>query len=283
MFVLPLAERLIRRRLVSLGISSRYHDTPQGRIHYYEVQGEGAVPPLVILHGFGASASSYGRVLALLRRRVGKLWAPEAPAHGFSTAANPRLTVDDAYAAVSDFIAAHVREPAVIFGNSLGGAFAIRHALEHPERVRGLILSSPAGALLDAQDFAALTGYFRVRSLTQARELLDRLYHEPPWFNRLLAPDVLRRFAIGPLRHCLESFRPEHMFTPEDLAALTPPTLLLWGRSERLLPAASLEFFRRVLPPHVRIEEPEDFGHCPYLDRPRALADKIAAFVEELR
>jgi pimeloyl-ACP methyl ester carboxylesterase len=283
MFVLPLAERMIRRRLVSIGIASRYHATRQGRIHYYEVQGEAGGPPLVILHGFGASASSYGRVLALLRRRVGRIVAPEAPAHGFSSSASGRLTVDDAYAALCDFLDAHVREPAIFFGNSLGGAFSIRYALEHPARVRGLLLASPAGALLDAQDFAALTGSFRVRSLAQARDLLDRLYHEPPWYNRLLAPDVLRRFALGPLRHCLESFRPEHMFTPDELAALAPPTLILWGRSERLLPGASLEFFRRALPGHVRIEEPEDFGHCPYLDRPRAVADKIAAFVDELR
>ena len=68
-----------------------------------------------------------------------------------------------------------------------------------------------------------------------------------------------------------------------ELAALQPPTLILWGRSERLLPSASLEFFRRAVPAHVRIEEPDEFGHCPYLDRPRAVADRIAAFVDELR
>lgn len=283
MFLLPLANRLIRRRLQSIGITSDYHPTQQGRLHYYEVRGEANTPPLVILHGFGASASSYGRVLALLRRRVGRVLAPEAPAHGFSSSAGARITVDDVYAAVADFLAARVREPAVLFGNSLGGAFAIRYALEHPDRVRGLLLSSPAGALLDAQDFAALTSSFRVRSLAQARELLDRLYHEPPWYNALLAPDILRQFGVGPLRHCLESFRPEHMFTPDELAALKPPTLMLWGRSERLLPTASLEFFRRTLPAHVRVEEPPDFGHCPYLDRPRAVADRIADFVDELR
>lgn len=283
MFVLPLAERMIRRRLVALGVASRYHPTPQGKIHYYEARGEGHGPPLVILHGFGASGSSYARVIAMLRRRVSKIYVPEAPAHGFSSSVSDRLTVDDAYAALSDFLETHVREPAVVFGNSLGGAFAIRHALEHPTRVHGLLLASPAGALLDAQDFAALTSSFRVRSLGQARDLLDRLYHEPPWYNALLAPDVLRRFATGPLRHCLESFRPEHMFTPDELAALAPPTLILWGRSERLLPTASLEFFRRVVPSHVRIEEPAEFGHCPYLDRPRAVADRIAAFIDELR
>lgn len=285
MFVLPLTERVIRRRLHALGISSSYLATPQGRLHYYQARGATKGPPLVILHGFGASASSYGRVLAMLRRRVSEVIAPEVPAHGFSTAVLRDLTVDHAYEAIRDFLEhklAERGEPAVVFGNSLGGAFALRYALERPERVRGLFLSSPAGALLDAQDFAAVTASFRVRSLGQARALLDRLYHEPPWYNALLAPDILRRFALSPLRSVLESFRPEHMFTAEQLAGLRPPTVLQWGRSERLLPGASLEFFRRALPAHVRFEEPDGFGHCPYLDRPRALADRLVEFVEEL-
>ena len=281
MFVLPLAERLIRRRLQAIGITSGYHTTPQGRLHFYEVRGAGEAPPLVILHGFGASASGFGRVLALLRRRLGTILAPDAPAHGFSSARSG-LTIDDAYDALASFLSSRLREPAVLFGNSLGGAFAIRYALEHPEKVRALCLASPAGALLDAQDFASLTDSFRVRSLGQARDLLDRLYHEPPWYNVLLAPDILRRFNVGPLRHCLESARPEHMFTPDQLAALRPPTLVLWGRSERLLPGASLEYFRRALPDHVQIEEPDEFGHCPYLDRPGALTDRLLKFIQAL-
>lgn len=281
MFVLPIAERLIRRRLQAIGIKSGYHPTRHGKIHFYEVSGEGDAPPLVILHGFGASASSFGRMLALLRRKLGKIWAPEAPAHGFSRARG-RPTIDDVYDALAEFLSARLREPAVLFGNSLGGAFAIRYALERPEKVHALCLASPAGALLDAQDFAAMTGNFRIRSLAQAKGLLDRLYHEPPWYNALLAPDVMRRFSGGPLRHCLESARPEHMFTPEQLAELRPPTLLLWGRSERVLPGASLEYFRRALPRHVQFEEPDEFGHCPYLDRPAALSERLVRFIRSL-
>ena len=280
--LLPLAERMIRRRLHGLGITSARLTTAAGDLHYYKAGGPERLPPLVILHGFGANATSFARVLAHLHTRVGSILAPDAPAHGFSGARGAPLTVDLAYAGIAELLLRRLDEPAVLYGNSMGGAFALRFALEHPDRVRGLFLSSPAGAALDAQDFATLRGVFRVRSLGHARRLVDSLTHKPAWFNPLVTPDLLWRFGRGPLRAVLESFQPVHMFTAEQLADLRAPTLVQWGRSERILPPASLEFFRRALPPHVVFEEPEDFGHCPYMDRPRDVAVRIADYVRSL-
>jgi len=280
--LLSLAERMIRRRLHALGVRSGELTTAIGDLHFYEVEGPGDAPPLVIVHGFGANATSYARVLAHLRPRVGRILVPDLPAHGFSGARPQVMTVELAYAGLRELLMRKLERPAVLFGNSLGGAFALRFALDHPDRVRGLFLSSPAGAALDAQDFATLRDHFTVRSLGHARKLIDSLTHQPAWYNPLLTPDLLWRFGRGPLRAVLQSFAPEHMFTAEQLAPLRAPTLLQWGRSERVLPAASLEFFRRALPPHVVFEEPEDFGHCPYMDRPRDLAARIADYVQTL-
>jgi pimeloyl-ACP methyl ester carboxylesterase len=278
MIVLPVVERLIRRRLRSLGIASREVSTSAGDLHLYESHGPHPLPPLVILHGFGANATAFARVLAYLRTRVGRMLAPDAPAHGFSSLTGP-LSVDHAYTGLSELLVRELDRPAIIFGNSMGGAFAIRFALDHPDRVRGLFLSSPAGAAVDAQDFASLRDHFRVAGIRHARRLVDSLTHKPHWLNTILAPDILWKFSRGPLRDLLESFQPSHMFTTEQLAELRPRTHLVWGRSERVLPSASLEFFRRALPDHVTYEEPEDFGHCPHMDRPYVLAAKIAEFV----
>lgn len=280
--LLPLVERLTRRRLNGLGIVSGQQTTAIGDLHFYTTEGAQPLPPLVILHGFGASSTSFARVLAYLHTRVGPILAPDAPGHGFSSARNPGLTVDLAYAGLAELLLRRLDAPAILFGNSLGGAFALRFALEHPERVRGLFLSSPAGAALDAQDFANLQGSFRVGSLAHARRLADSLTHLPAWYNALIAPDLLWRFGRGHLRTVLESFQPAHMFTAEQLAELRTPTLVSWGRSERVLPPASLEFFRRALPSHVVFEEPEGFAHCPYMDRPRELGARIVEYLREL-
>ena len=65
---------------------------------------------------------------------------------------------------------------------------------------------------------------------------------------------------------------------PESLGALAMPILLLWGQSERLLPASSLAYLRRHLPGHAIIEEPAGFGHCPHFDDPARLATRLVEF-----
>jgi pimeloyl-ACP methyl ester carboxylesterase len=52
----------------------------------------------------------------------------------------------------------------------------------------------------------------------------------------------------------------------------------LWGRSEKLLPASALRYFRTHLPKHAIIEEPEGFGHTPQLEEPARLGDRVIAF-----
>ena len=61
--------------------------------------------------------------------------------------------------------------------------------------------------------------------------------------------------------------------------SLPMPILLLWGRSDRILPREHLEFYRGSLPAHAVIEEPEGFGHSPYLDDAAALSERMARFI----
>ena len=78
-------------------------------------------------------------------------------------------------------------EPAIIYGNSLGGALAIKYALHRPALVRSLVLVSPAGALLPDAEWEALVKTFNVTSPLEARRFLAPLYHRPPWFLALRA------------------------------------------------------------------------------------------------
>ena len=60
------------------------------------------------------------------------------------------------------------------------------------------------------------------------------------------------------------------------------PLLFLWGRSEKLLPASALRYFRAHLPAHAVIEEPVGFGHTPQLEVPGRLAERVLAFLGKL-
>ncbi|MCA9636459.1 MAG: alpha/beta hydrolase [Myxococcales bacterium] len=284
MYIVPLVEKLARRRLNRLGLRSRYVHTRDARIHLYEaIDDSRAGPPIVILHGLGASATSFGRVLAGLRGSAPRLLAPDAPGHGFSQAHRRCASSEELYVNLAEALDRELDEPAIVVGNSLGGAFAIRYAARNPERIAGLVLASPAGAPVTDAELDDLLGAFRIRDLRGANALTERLYHQPPWFRALIAPDLRRHFQQPFFQALVGALSQADTLSIDEVRSLQAPTLLLWGKSERLLPGSGLDFFREHLPAHAVIEEPEDFGHCPNLDRPRALAQRIAAFSRELQ
>jgi len=283
MYLLPLLDRYARRRLNARGIHSRFVDTPQARVHVYEARDARIKgPPIVVLHGLGASATSFGPVMARLQQVTPRLLAPEAPGHGFSRANRPTRGLNDLLESVTSVLQRELDEPAILVGNSLGGAMAIRYAARHPEHIAGLVLISPAGAPLPDPDFRELLSRFRIRSHRDALALFGRLYHRAPWFGALVAPDMRRHFRSPFFRALLETLTQDEALTQAEIAGLAAPVLFLWGQSERLLPGQSLDFFREHLPAHAKIVEPPAFGHCPHLDRPGEVARRIAEFSRDL-
>jgi pimeloyl-ACP methyl ester carboxylesterase len=278
--LLPFVEMAARLSLNMRGIESRMVDTGSARLHLYDARGQGALPSTVVLHGLGSAATPFGRLLLGLRPHVRRVLVPDLPGHGFSEAPGATVSADTLFATVAELLDPLAGEPLALVGNSLGGALALRYALEHPGRLRALILISPAGAQMTPPEWQALLESFRMQSVEDARRLLSRLYHRTPIYMPVFASglrDSLQRKAVVDM---LQSVTPLDLLSAERLGELTVPTLLLWGQSERLLPASSLAYFRRHLPAHVVIEEPAGFGHCPHIDDPARLAQRVVDFIE---
>jgi len=64
---------------------------------------------------------------------------------------------------------------------------------------------------------------------------------------------------------------------------LALPLLLLWGRSERLLPYVGIDYFRAHLPASAQIHEVPGFGHIPQIERPFEVAQRLIRFADEQR
>lgn len=280
--LIPAAERFARFALNRRGLDSREVRTRVGAIHAYDGRGHGTLPPMVMLHGMGSAATPFGPVLSRLHKRSKRVTAPEMPGHGFSPAPSVSLTPDLLTDAMRDALDHLIDEPAIVCGNSLGGAVALRYALDRPEKVRALVLMSPAGARFTEEELASLRASFDLGSSREAVAFMERLYHRPPWFAPLLAGELREMMGRTVVQDLLRSATPDHAPTPTELASLSVPVLLLWGRPERLLPATSLAYFREHLPPHAIIEEPWGVGHCPHVDDPAAVASRIVSFAESL-
>jgi pimeloyl-ACP methyl ester carboxylesterase len=278
--ILSFLERAARRGMNATGIESLHVDGAAGRMHLYRASSGGRLPPMALIHGLGSSATSYWRLLARLRPHTRRLVAPDLPGHGFSQVPEP-FTPEAIGIGLAELLDRELDEPAIVCGNSLGGGIALRYALLRPQKVRALILCSPAGAEMTEEDFQAVLRSFRHENRAEAHQFLRKLYYRPPWYLSLVARDIHRLFSRGSFRDLLGAMTPELAFRPDELAGLTTPVLLLWGRSDQILPRAGLEFYRRTLPT-ATIEEPEGFGHCPHLDDPDALAERMVAFAAQL-
>jgi pimeloyl-ACP methyl ester carboxylesterase len=280
--LIPVGTRVARLALRGRGVESRWVPAQSARLHAYDARGSGDLATTVLLHGLGSTATAFGGLLRRLRREVRRVVAPDFPGHGLSPAGSGRTTPDALIASVSSALGALVDEPAVLVGHSLGGAVALHYALAHPERVRALVLVSPAGAWATEEEWRALRQRLAIASRAEALAFVQRVYDRPPWFLPLLAFELPAVFGRPAVRDLLASASNDHALSPDAIATLRMPILLVWGRAERLLPETHLEFFARHLPAHAVIERPDGFGHCPHVDVPGALAARITAFARTL-
>jgi pimeloyl-ACP methyl ester carboxylesterase len=270
-------ERLAGFLLAAAGVRSRRHDTGVAEHHVYMAEGGGPLPTIVFLHGLSDSAASAALLLTHLRRRARRVIAVEGAGHGRSGLPRVEYDVRCHRASITQVLDALLDEPAVLVGNSLGGATAIHYAIERPERVRALLLTSPAGGAFDAEMIDELRRVFSPQTAAEARALVDRLFHRPGRLAPLVARILLSRTASPAVRDLVRTMTPADAFTPEELARLTAPLHILWGRSDRILPPPMLAYLRQHLPAAV-ITEPDDLGHCPHLEQPLQFARLVAEF-----
>jgi pimeloyl-ACP methyl ester carboxylesterase len=282
--IIPLMERLGRRVLRSRGMGTREVSTPLGPIHVYDGRGGGSLPPVVLLHGVGSNATPFAPLIARLQPHVRRIVAPDYPGHGFSGEASAEVTPVALFEAMTDALDGLIDEPALVVGNSLGGALALHYAITRPARVAGLVLLSPAGAASSDEEWSALKASFELHTRADTMAFMERLYHRVPLVARLLAHEladatVMRRAP----REIIASASGNAAHPPEALAALPMPVLLVWGRSERLLPESHFEYYRKHLPQHALLERPDRLGHVPQADSPARVANRILRFAQQLR
>jgi pimeloyl-ACP methyl ester carboxylesterase len=251
--------------------------TPVASLHVYDAEGRGDLPPVVLLHGLGSAGTAFGPLLERLRPHVQRVVVPDYPGHGYSER-TARLTPEALFESVAHALNSLALEPAILVGNSLGGAVALTYTLANPQKVRALVLVSPAGAHATEEEWTGLRATFSLESTAAARAFIERLYHRPPWIVRLLAHEFPLVMGTPAVRDLLASASNEHLPAPDALRGLSMPILFLWGASERLLPDSHLAWFERCLPEHAIVERPIGFGHCPHFDDPDALAARITAF-----
>ncbi|HKY93650.1 MAG TPA: alpha/beta hydrolase [Kiloniellales bacterium] len=253
------------------------------RIEYVAV-GDPDGLPVLLLHGYTDSWTSWQRVLPLLPAKV-RAYAISQRGHGNSSRPGIGYQLGDFAEDAAAFLAALDIERALVVGHSMGAAVAERLAVHCPHRVAGLLLVGAFGdfagnrAIRDLWE-DAVSGlsdpidpeFVRAfQESTIAREL-------PPSY---LATVVAESYKV-PARVWRAALRGQMDSNNHQLRwRIACPTMLVWGDSDALVPRREQELLTQQIPQSmVRIFP--GVGHAVQWEAPEGFAGLVQRFVEEI-
>ena len=295
--VAPLTGTVTERELADP--DSRFVDINGVTVHYKETgQGE---PVFILLHGFGASEfswrevmeplSSSGRVIAYDRPAFG---LTERPLDGNWTGTNP-YSVQGNVELLDGLMNELGVEKAILVGNSAGGEVAAAYALEHPERVQGLVLVDPAVdggrfpqwavsvmALPQIRNLAPLL----VRSIAgeMGNDTIRQAWHDPSRIDPEVYQGYRRPLKANNWDKALYEFTIAGKTDNYSgrLADLTMPVLVVTGDDDRIVPTGqSIQLSREI--PGAELVVLKDCGHVPQEECPDQFMTSVQAFVADTK
>ena len=266
------------------------------QLHYHEV---GTGDPLVLLHGGGPGASAWSnwkQNLAPLAERF-RVLAVDQPGYGRSDKPLIQGGMWEFYArAVHDLLDEIGVGTTHFIGNSLGGGTALKFALDHPDRTGRLVLMGPAGGMLPitsswpSEGLKTLMAFYAPPgpSREKMQAVIDTMMFNPGKID----PDVLEeryQAAIDPeaMATATAVFKAVQSGEPvlvaeelwRDVQRITNPTLLLWGRDDRVLPLDSALFMTRHMP-DARLHVFPNCGHWAQVEHAAEFERLVIDFLD---
>jgi pimeloyl-ACP methyl ester carboxylesterase len=248
----------------------------------YIEQGAVSGPTVVLLPGPTDSWHSYVPALEYFPRSI-RAVAVSQRGHGDSGKPATGYRVEDFAADVVPLLDALDIERAVVAGHSGSCLVTRRVALDHPERVAGLVLEASPSTLRGHAGLAALLGSVLATLEDPVDPAFARSFVADTSSDRL-APELLEQLAREvskvPARVWKEMFAALLDYDDlSEIARIAAPTLLMWGDADTLVSRD----MQSMLMERIRGAELvvyREVGHTPRWEDPMRFADDIARFVE---
>ena len=191
--------------------------------------------PLLLLHGLAGSADVWIRSLPYFAadELSQPVFAPDMPGCGYSEGAEEALNIEELADWTARFLDALKVERAHLAANSLGCQVALAFARRHPERAGGLVLIGPT----TGKGSVPLWRYIAGLALNSSREPLIYKYVAA----RLFLQMGIRRYHTT-VRNMMEDD------TLPNAAAVTAPSLVVWGEHDTIIPEAAARALAAALP-----------------------------------
>ena len=231
---------------------------------------------LVLLHGIGASAERWSKVIPFFHEHFRTI-VPDIIGFGHSDKPTVEYNIPYFVRFLKDFLNRVGVKSACIAGSSFGGLVAAEFAVNNSNMINKLILVSPAGTMKTSTK--TLEEYI-LASLYPTHDNVWRAFNNMAFDPRTVTEETILEFID---RMKLPNAKYAFMSTmlairnTTDLASrlskVKSPTIIIWGQNDEMIPVKYSEDYRNI--PNSNVKVIPRCGHTPFTEKPE-LFSKIA-------
>ena len=261
-------------------------------------------PPVVFVHGFGASIEHWRNNLPAIAK-YHTVYAIDLLGFGASRKADTEYSAGLWTEQLHDFWQTFIGTPVILVGNSIGSLVCLNATATYPEMVKGLVMLS----LLDASA--------REDTLSSSRSLVTRIENlfASPWLIKNILkivrrPNLIRRGAgiAYPNKEAVTDELVEILSSPaydegsdqtflrlfrsvrkagfakpvkDLLPQIALPMLLIWGLQDKVIPPKQARAIAS-LNPRLKLIELKVAGHCPHDEYPDKFNSLLLEWLESI-
>jgi pimeloyl-ACP methyl ester carboxylesterase len=248
-----------------------YEIHKEGKFEYVEV---GVGQPLMLLHGLFGALSNFSDLIEHFKH-THKVIVPILPLYDLDLL---HTTVKGLAKYVQQFIDHKGYDQIHLLGNSLGGHVGLVYILSHPEKIKTLTLTGSSGLFENAMgdSYPKRGDYEYIRAKTAetfydpavaTKELVDEVFEITNSRIKVIKIIALAKSAI---RNNLG----------EELGQIKVPTLLIWGKNDKVTPPFVAEDFHKLIP-NSELAFIDQCGHAPMMEVPNAFNEILEKFLKE--
>jgi 2-hydroxy-6-oxonona-2,4-dienedioate hydrolase len=172
-----------------------------------------------------------------------------------------------------------------LIGHSLGGYIAVDFAIRNKGLIEKLVLLDSSGFLKGPTPL--LEQYLNAAkypSYDSVRNVFEQMVAQPWKVLPIIINIFITRINSPGAKYPFESAYQNSTTTQIDLSRLKSiediPTLIIWGKSDNLIPIEYSEPFKQVFK-NYRVELIEDAGHAPFVEKPAIICEILHSFLSQ--
>jgi len=242
---------------------------------------KGSGEPLVLLHGLGSSLETWKNNLDYFAKYF-RTYAFDMIGFGLADKPKIRYRLDVFAEFLKEFLRALKIEKTNLIGSSLGGLIALWFSINNQEMVRKLVIEASPGFEVGAGNTIKkyMGDWWTIEKL---KKFYDFIYYRPIIDDKTL----ISRFKMFNTPEAKYSYK-STLEMPKDWKDLSKrlknfkkPTLIIWGKEDKLIPVKHAYEFRKLME-NLELIIFDETGHVPHAEKPKEFNRAVINFLAKL-